>query len=299
MSDLEYKNKYLKYKVKYINLRNELELQEGGFLGSLKNLGTAAKQAAEEAAKAAKQAAKEAAKATGNAATNAASKLASATTSAAEIAFWSGHKIVFFYVKDSSNVTFVSPFSDINFKSNNTHIYTNPITIELSALKKDFGENLWYWANKQLGDKESTNKAIRRNIPIISNPVICKLNNLLGVEDTVAGSASTLKFDKKNPADVVDFIKAGIKALSNKNDKDIGSACSKLGNIVSNLKCEKSTDVKGNDGAWYGAWINFGGVKDNVLHLIVKQNPQTEDVVKQNPQTEDVLKITQNPMETQ
>lgn len=36
MSDIEYKHKYLKYKEKYINLKNELE-QDGGFLDMLFN----------------------------------------------------------------------------------------------------------------------------------------------------------------------------------------------------------------------------------------------------------------------
>ena len=82
MSDLEYKNKYLKYKIKYINLRNELELQDGGSEDSVKDSGK--KFFGALGNKIIKGV-----KATGQV-------VAKGVKIITDKGFWSGHKIVFF-----------------------------------------------------------------------------------------------------------------------------------------------------------------------------------------------------------
>jgi hypothetical protein len=289
MSDIEYKNKYLKYKVKYINLKNELEQQEGGMSlisSGFKQIGENLKKTAQEkvqkVAAATQEKMKQAAVATQEKVKQAAAATQKGILNIGSTAFWSGHTIVFFNVEDPSKINFLQGFSGIKFDNNIRNYDQNPKVIKLDELKKDFGENLWYWSNKIIDN--NNDKPIRKNIPILSNPLICKINNVLGVEDTVKSPSPFLDFTK--PTDVINFIQKGIYILSNKETKDITTACSKLSSVSQNIDCKKRNS--NNSGIWYGAWINFGSIQKDVLHMIIKQ-PSTNMSNQSNPIGESLL----------
>jgi hypothetical protein len=247
MSDIEYKNKYLKYKVKYINLKNEIEQQEGGV--------SWLKKGAEKAVK---------------------------IIDTAKNLSTMNYRIIFFYVEKGGKMPDFLQKQVINM-NDSLQYFKSGVGFEVKKLQTDYKGKIWYWENKAEVIKLNT----ATNIPLecTLNKAL-KIDNFIKLVNTTyktfdKSSLDTEKIDEneytnnENVKTLIKFIQTNIKLIKTKIKNDKNNACTAInGALEGLLNCASSIN---SEGVWYGAWVDFG-IKDknSKVYLVVKDKEVVE-----------------------
>jgi hypothetical protein len=244
MSDIEYKNKYLKYKVKYINLKNELEQHNGGTKEKKSLLNRVSSSLFS---------------AVSSTVSSTGSLTKKAVETAAKTSFWAGHNIIFFYLNTDKEIDFLEKDYQEKLKTTNPLDSKNGLIINFNDIKTQFGEKLWYWSNND--------SAIKRNVSSIPKDICnCTIEKALNPEKIkLTGYDNSI--DLKSKDAVINIIKAGIDALK-KNEID------KIEKINANLT-NKLKPSDSNTGEWYGAWVyGSNSFTDSKVFYILKEGAE-------------------------
>ena len=232
MSNLEYRDKYLKYKAKYINLKNTMDEQDGGLRAKItaygKNLSksavntatSAVKSGASKATSAVKSGISKAATAAQNKATEVASALDDSVHKVLDNRLWEGDYIIFFnkFMAEKATHTYLTEISSPG----------NTCMFNFNNFIKNIPQDFWYYKLEP------------------SNTLINKNDGLLNVKVTILPNL----IDDAENKNKVEFAKNNIEQVKNADAKTHDDICKKLE--------EKHGRICGNNdnvNTWYGFYI--------------------------------------------